>query len=220
MHPPTIDGALRRDDASPSRVAPPLLYGAMALASLGCTTEEAPASMPEASTVSLDGLGPAAVHGTIDGEPFEAVDQRFVVVTRAGRERLDLRFSDRAIERCGLPIAREDRRVWIRFPERTSLEPGRYERLDDEGAFEVHYEGPGERGRYHGVHRGIGRVEVTAVSARAIEGRLHVCFADASRSCVSGAFRAAPCLSRVDGRALRESPGLADDVLERAGAPP
>lgn len=193
---------------------------AFTLVLLACGSDPAPAPLPEASSVTLEGLGADGVRGRVAGEDFEPVDQRFVVTTREGRERLDLRFSDRAIERCGLPIPREDRRVWIRFPDLTELEPGTYERLGDEGAFEVHYELPAERGAFPGAHRGVGRIEVRRVSPASIEGVLHVCFADAERSCIRGAFHARPCLSRVDGRALREGPGLADEVLERAGGPP
>lgn len=184
-----------------------------------CTSADAPPEpLPEASAVSLEGLD-EGVSGRVAGEPFEARDQRFVVVSREGRERVDLRFSDRPIERCGLPIARDDRRVWIRFAGRTALEPGTYERIGDEGDFEVHYELPAERG-VRSVHRGVGRIEVRHVGPRAVEGLVNVCFADEERSCVAGTFRATACLSRVDGRALRESPGLVDEVLERAGGAP
>lgn len=194
------------------------LSAVLGLVLSACANVEPTAPMPEASEVSLEGVGEESVRGTIAGEPFEAVDQRFQVVTREGRERIDLLFADRRIERCGLPTKRVDRRAWIRFPD-LALAPGQYERLTDEGAFEVHYEVPAEHSQFDTSYRGIGRVEVRTVGTT-IDGILRVCFADAERSCIAGSFHATPCLSRIDGRALREAPGLSDEALETVGTAP
>lgn len=173
---------------------------------------EPPPPMPDPSRVSLEGI-PRSVRGSIDGERFAAAAPRFVVVEREGRERVDLLFADRRIERCGLPVRRSDRRVWIRFAGQTSLAPGTYDELD------VHYEIPAERG-FRAEHRGLGRLEIRAAGAGSIEGAMHVCFADAAQSCVAGSFRATRCISRIDGRALREGPGLSDEAIETAGTAP
>lgn len=227
------------------------LVGAVA----ACSGEPpAPAPLPDVAEVALDRAGEGTIEGTLDGAPFVAGDVRVRIVTRAGRERVDLLVADRPIERCGLPIAREETLVWARFPGATELAPGTFERLaepapasgahgatddaEDEGAaagdgveatgdgappstFEVHYERPTADG-LRAVHRGLGRIEITRrLEDGRLEGRLRICFADAGHSCVGGSFVAAPCLSRIDGRALREPPGLADEALEprRGGRP-
>jgi len=184
------------------------------LAACGSPPPEPP--MPEASAVEL-GDEPAVV-GELGGSPFRAADARFRIFTRAGRRRVDLLLASSAIERCGLPLARAQSRVWLRLPERTSLEPGLLESLGEGASFSVHYERP-DGLRFVEVHRGLGRLEITRVEARSIEGRMRVCFADAERSCVGGRFTARPCLSRIDGRTLREPPGLADDAIEAASHP-
>jgi hypothetical protein len=179
---------------------------------------EAPPSLPDIGAVDLGGVtGP--LEGTIDGHSFHVIDARFRVVTFAGRERVDLLFADQQIERCGLPLARAQTRVWLRVPGTTSLSVGELTRLDQESdALEVHYERPGAArsdGRgFTEAHRAIARLEIESASSELVTGRLHACFADVARSCVAGSFRATPCRGRVDGRALREAPGLDDQALE------
>lgn len=172
--------------------------------------------MPEASSVSLDELEEGEITGTIGGAPFSARDVRFRVTSFPGRERVDLWIADRPIERCGLPLLREQTLVWARFPGRTELTPGSYELVggEHEGGLEVHYERPGEKRSTEAVHRGLARIEITSASARQVTGRLRICFADEAGSCVGGSFEATPCLSRIDGRAAREPPGLVDEALE------
>jgi hypothetical protein len=209
-----------------------------ALATSAC--EGAPVAeppLPSAESVALEGVGEGAVAGTIDGEPFSAVDARFRVVTYEGRERVELLFADRAIERCGLPMDRPETLVWARFPGRSHLDPGRYELLGEEPAegaaeggvetaqpsFSVHWERPVGEGLEHEIragHRGVARIEIEQADALAttgrLRGRLHVCFAPergGEPECVAGRFDAAPCWSRIDGRTLREPPGLDDDAL-------
>jgi hypothetical protein len=174
--------------------------------------------MPAADSVSLDDVGDGPVAGTVGGAAFSAADVRFRVIPRSGRHRVDLFFADRAIERCGLALEREDRRVWLRFPDRIRLEPGAYA-LDgeSEGDFELHYEYPDDS-HVVSIHRGVAQLEIREVTSTRVTGALSVCFADASRSCVEGTFEASPCLSRVDGRALREPPGLSDEAIDAVNA--
>jgi hypothetical protein len=175
---------------------------------LGCAEEAPEAAMPDARAVALDDVGDGAVTGELAGEAFEATDVRFRVIPRDGRERVDLLFSDRPIERCGLPIAREERLVWLRFPGRTALEVG-----PEDDSFSAHYEVPGED-ELRAVHRSVAAIAIDAVERHSIRGRMRACFADTERSCVGGTFVARPCWSRVDGRAIREPPGLDDRGLE------
>lgn len=235
-------------------LAPARLALALAVVWTGC--EEVPAApppLPPAESVALESVGEGAVSGTVDGEAFATVDARFRVVGYEGRERVELLFSDRTIERCGLPMDRPDTLVWLRFPGRTHLDPGRYELLGEEPAegqaaegqgaegqgaegqaaegqgveagpaFSVHWERPVGEGLEHDIragHRGVGRVEILqpdplSTTGR-LRGRLHVCFAaevGGEPECVAGTFDAAPCWSRIDGRTLREPPGLDDEAL-------
>lgn len=234
--------------------APARLAVVLAVAVTGC--DEAPAApppLPPAESVALEGIGEGPVSGTLDGEAFATADARFRVVSYEGRERVELLFSDRAIERCGLPMDRPDTLLWLRFPGRTHLDPGRYELLGEapaqaaegqaptegqaaegqspaEGqaaqaapAFSVHWERPVGEGLEHQIragHRGVGRVEILQADPLSttprLRGRLHVCFAaegGGEPECVAGTFDAAPCWSRIDGRTLREPPGLDDEAL-------
>jgi hypothetical protein len=204
------------------RSASPLAIATAAILA-ACAEPPAAAPMPDVDSVDLSRAGVEPVTGAIDGEPFALADARFRVETFAGREHVDLLLADRAIEQCGLPITRPETLVWARFPGRTSLEIGTFERLEagtDERAalradYEVHYERP-HAGSLRAVHRGIARIEITSVSPSSIVGRLRICFADVAGSCVGGTFEAAPCHSRIDGRAVREPPGLANEALEPA----
>lgn len=182
----------------------------------GCGEPPAPPPMPEPSSVELESLGEGAIAGTIGGEAFSAADVRFRVTSFPGRERVDLWIADRPIERCGLPVQREHTLVWARFAGRTELAAGTYELAGGEGEdeLEVHYERPGEGRSIDAVHRGRARIEITEASPARLAGRLRICFADEARSCVGGSFEATPCLSRIDGRAVREPPGLVDEALE------
>ncbi len=198
-----------------------LSFGLLALA-CGDDAPPAPPPLPDASRVALDDVdGP--VEGQVDGRAFRALDARFRVVTFPGRERVDLFFADRAIARCGLSVARDETRVWLRMPGVTSIALGELALLaapeaDAPASFEIHYERP-IAGGYAEAHRGVARLEITSASAAQVDGRMRVCFAGADDSCVGGAFHATPCQSRIDGRALREPPGLADEALEPVRMP-
>ena len=135
-----------------------LLSGALACAAwVGCGAPAPEAPIPDPDTVRLEGEElPDHVTGEIGGEAFAAVDVRYRITHGERRERVDLFFSDRHIERCGLPLARPDTLVWLRAPERSAIE---VEELTTEtGGLEVHYERPGEDG-IEAVHRGVARAQ-------------------------------------------------------------
>lgn len=220
--------------------------GALGSGALGLGGCEEPRvlALPEASAVSLEGLGAdAPLTGTIDGEAFTSLDARFRVVRYEGRERVDLMFSDRAIERCGLPIDRPETLVWLRFAGEGALAPGTYRSVNEEGdevegaatappvhSLSVHWERPVGEGLEHVIRasdRGVGVVEIETATSQHVRGSVHVCFATdaeggeppsrdegASPNCVRGRFDARPCFSRIDGRTAREPPGLVDEALE------
>jgi len=216
----------------------------------GCSAEPEPPPLPEASSLSLADIGAEApVTGSVDEQAFTALDVRFRVVRYAGRERVDLLFSDRAIERCGLPIDRPETLVWLRFAGEGPVAPGRYEtpareqrdpqEATGEGALvdrplSVHWERPAGEGLEHTIRssdRGVALVEVESATSENVRGTVHVCFASvdapsagstdgAGPSCGRGRLDARPCWSRIDGRTAREPPGLVDQALEpRARAP-
>lgn len=186
-------------------------WWSIAVLCAACGGELAVPPLPEPVEIR-DGDQRAA--GSIAGQLWQVGDARFRIVTRDGRQRVDLLFWDAPIERCGLPLEREGTLVWVRFAGRTELPEGEYRLESERGEFEVHYELPGEDG-IREEHRGVAHVRVDASESRSIRGRLSVCFADVERSCVEGSFDARPCESRIDGRAIREPPGLIDEALER-----
>ncbi len=190
-----------------------LLMALLALSILGCEESGPTAELPSMSEVDLAQATGDRVSGALASEAFEAVDVRYRVVDRGGREQLDLLFSEERIERCGLPVERPGRLVWARIPGVTVPEPATYATDAEEHTLSVHYEAPLEERGYDTVGRGSGRLEFIRLEDERLEGRVAICFADPSSSCVRGEFVAYPCYSRIDGRALRESPGLADEAL-------
>lgn len=157
--------------------------------------------------LSLEGLD-EAVSGELAGVTFEAADVYFRANRFEGRERVDLVFAEVPQDDCGLPLRREGRRVFIRFDGDTALPTGStIVDRDGEGAVSVHYERELE-GRWVGVGAGIARLELEESEEAGATGRLHICFDDGQESCVSGAFTARPCLSRLDGYLPREGTGL------------
>jgi hypothetical protein len=180
---------------------------AMALV-VGCARAEPAAHAPR--PVAIDEASGETVSGTIAGEAFTTADVRFRV--RSGAQpHVDLWLADTPIDRCGLALPRTGSRVWLRFADRTTLEPGLY--AQRASTVEAHYERAIDRRFVQSSHANAA-VEITRVTAEVIEGRVRACFGDASESCIGGRFVASPCLSRVDGRSLREPPGLADDALD------
>jgi hypothetical protein len=178
---------------------------------VGCAAE-APPPLPELDESSLDDAA-GSVQGTLGGRRFRARDVRFRVVTERHRERVDLFFADRRLDRCALPIVRPHTAIlWARFPGELAI--GTHELTEERGPFEVHFERPNGR-TFDALHRGAARVRIDRVEADVVAGALHVCFA--GDGCAIGAFEARPCLSRIDGRAIREPPGLDDDAIEAVG---
>ncbi len=167
--------------------------------------------------VALDDVS-GRIRGRLGGRWFQLADARFRVVEDERRRRVDLFFADRRLEQCGLPIVRRNTAIlWARFAERVELAPALYVRDRRGGPFEVHYERPLARG-VHALHRGVANVRIESADRERIAGMLSVCFAG-GRNCAAGAFEARPCVSRIDGRAIREPPGLSDEALEAVGAP-
>lgn len=202
----------------------------LGLGVVGCGGDEAPVAplQKAASDLSLDGLE-APVSGTLAGEAFAADSAWYRVKRFPGRERVDLYFDSPAPERCGLPVRRETRRVWLRFPGKSALDPGELRAATDvhgkgderpEGtALTVHYE-LGTRGhKWVGRSGGVVAVAIDEVEPRAISGRLNVCFDDGEQSCVAGAFRAPECFTRIDGRVFREGVGLLSGAAPPAPPP-
>lgn len=194
-------------------------YVAIAVLLVACgAAPDAPPPLPDAASVAIDQAVTDHVEGTIAGQPFTALDVRFRIRDGAAA-RVDLWLADAAIERCGLAQPRSGTRVWLRFADVTSLAPGSYvQNGAEDDVVEAHYERAVGR-RFEEIHRARTEVEIVSASVTAITGRVRTCFADAAGSCVGGHFRATPCWSRVDGRTLREPPGLDDHALEPRGTP-
>ncbi len=209
-------------------LTPTLLFGVL----LGCGGPAPVQPLPDPDEVALERPGgeplEETVRGAIAGEEFTAIDVRMRVVEEEGRARVDLFFSDRPIERCGLPIVRSERLVWLRVSGGSALEVETLARTEEEQPFELHYEIPrgvpgeiaGDAAGLRAEHRGLATLAIDLVAPDRIEGRLRACFADVERSCVGGRFVARPCLSRIDGRMAREPPGLIDEALEPPSAAP
>jgi len=162
------------------------------------------------------------VTGALAGEPFEAADAYYRVFRAGASPRVDLVFADVAQDDCGLPLPREGRRVFVRFDGLTDLPEGETEIDRDEGGdVSLHYERQIE-GRWVGVGEGVARLEIDRVGRSRAVGRLNVCFDDGEGSCISGAFTARYCTSRLDGFLPREGTGTSDppSAAESAGSPP
>jgi len=174
----------------------------------------------ELADLDLDGAT-EVVAGTLAGDAFEAADAYYRVFRRGASERVDLVFAEVAQDDCGLPLPREGRRVFVRFDGLTDLPEGETE-VDREGDGDVslHYERQIE-GRWVGVGEGIARLAIDRVGRSRAVGRMHVCFDDGQGSCVSGAFTARFCASRLDGYLPREGTGTSDPpTAEQSSGPP
>lgn len=139
------------------------------------------------------------VFGTLRGKKFFTQDARFRVEHMAGREHVDLYFADEPIMRCGLPLARHARRVWLRFGGVTHLGPGIYrvDRKDAHPVFTVHYELPAHPG-WTAAQGGAALVVIDTVEPDVIQGRMRTCFDDGQGSCVEGRFHATSCVGELD----------------------
>ncbi len=176
--------------------------------------KEARRALPGEEQVTLaSGAAGHVAKGKLGGRSWTLRDARFRILDRPRRRYVDLLLSDAHIERCGLPIEREGALVWLRFEDRKALDPGETEIADASSKVRMHYE-ISAGAKLQSAHRGRGRVRIDASDQRQVSGRLALCFADADHSCIRGDFTARPCLSRIDGRALREPPGLVDEALD------
>lgn len=167
------------------------------------------------AAMDLASVPPTAVAGSLRGRPFRTVEAWYRVSRLAGRERVDLIFSEgRAARLCGESTPELARHVWLRVPGVTQLAPGVL-RVDPPAAspLSAHYEwAEDEKWRGHGG--GAVALSVDEVSPGAVAGRVRVCFADAAQSCVAGSFRAQECRSELD------LDGPRAGIRQREGAPP
>jgi len=197
-----------------------ILFGVSCALGLFACAEPAVTSGPPATrldAMSIDGIPSGAVSGSLAGEDFTVAEARYRVENFAGRERVDLLLSDTALRRCGLPIVREGRMVWLRFDGVTELPTGeaRVSTGAEAPTFSIHYEQrQTDERRYVGQEGGDALVAFDEATLGHITGKLFACFGDGQESCVKGSFTATPCFSRVDGRAIREGVGLEDEALE------
>lgn len=157
------------------------------------------------------------VWGRLRGKKFYAADARFRVERMAGRRHVDLYFADSPIYRCGLPLARHHRRVWLRFDGVEQIDPGTF-RADLKEAhppFTVHYQLPAHPG-WTAAEGGAGLVVIESVEPDELRGRMHVCFDDGWGSCVEGRFRATSCVGELD----VDNPVTGAGLLDPARPPP
>ena len=177
------------------------------------TTRHAPRVASQA--MSAAAVPPGVVGGTLVGAPFHTVQAWYRVARMPGRERVDLIFSEgRPTRLCGESEPELSREVWVRVPGVTGLHPG--ELRVDPGAstpISVNYEWPVDE-KWHGHGGGSALLSVDEVTVGAIGGRLHICFDDASQSCVEGTFRATECRNELDVDGPRAL------VRQREGVPP
>ena len=183
---------------------------AASLASQGCKSPPAP-HVPlsrRSSQIVPDSIPDRPPSGKIAGTAFRFREARWRVDRRPGRERFEVWLSEARLPRCGLPGHDRGRRVWFRIPQKTDPETGEW-RVDPgqrNAPISVHYEVPEEH-RWTGRQGGAALLRIDRVADLGeIFGRVDVCFDDGLRSCVAGRFRATPCVSRVDGHAIRELP--------------
>ena len=206
-----------------------LALAGLALPAVGCGAEESPSQPLAMRSEAMEAadIPDGPVTGTLAGEDFTSADARFRIQRYEGRERVDLMFFSERRSDCGLPVTREGRTVFLRFPGVTELSPGELtiDPDDEDPAFSVHYEQRDER-TWSGVGGGAARLTLDEVRPTTIVGRLHVCFDDGRGSCVEGRFEAVECRSVVDGPSTREGGGpndearpLPEEIRQRPSAP-
>lgn len=204
----------------PGRVRPPTsqvgAFVVVLLATLvppfaGCDREAPPPRARltrRAAQLDPDAIADRPPTGTLGETPFRFREARWKIDRRPGRERLEIWLSEEELPRCGLPGHDLGRRLWFRIPRVTELRPGTW-RVDPgqrRAPMSIHYELQ-EGHRWIGRAGGAAVLRIDAVGELGeIQGRTHVCFDDGWPSCVQGRFRAMPCVSRVDGNAIRELP--------------
>ncbi len=184
------------------RALPACIVLALGAGQLGCSeapyAEHRPLSVRAASK-ELKDIGDGVVSGKLYGTAFTLAEARVRVETMPGRERVDLLLADAPIARCGLPIANDKRRVWLRWKGKPTLDgtPIRVELDDKNSPLSVHYEVPvKELWLSHG-----GGVALLSLRDRGFgdyTGQVWVCFDDKQESCLSGTFKATQCRSELD----------------------
>lgn len=180
----------------------PWLVLAFVAATVGCRAEEPSRSSTEAvdpGTLHVRDIPNAKVSGTLRGEPFTAKQARFRVERMEGRQRVDVYLADAPLERCGVPIDRHVRRIWLRFDGVTELGPGIYRvhAGSDRPQPSIHYEVPVDF-EWVGWRGGAALVLLDSVDADTVRGRLDVVFDDEAASRVQGRFAASSCIGALD----------------------
>ncbi len=151
-----------------------------------------------AADKQLEDIPTTAVSGTVAGRAFHAADVRVRIITMPGRERVDVLLSETAIKRCGLPLATEDRRVWLRWPGKPVLDGTAVRsELGAKGPLSAHYELIVDK-QWMGHGGGAALLSLQDAGFGKYKGALWVCFDDAQRSCVAGSFEARACRSELD----------------------
>ncbi|HEX7477449.1 MAG TPA: hypothetical protein VF331_06560 [Polyangiales bacterium] len=176
-------------------------FGLLGSLAVGCgkipVSPHAPLAA-RAADKQLTDIPAAPVAGKINGAAFKVADARVRIITMEGRERVDILLSDSKIERCGLPLATHDRRVWLRWPGKHVLDgaPIRVE-VGQKGPISVHYEQPEDR-LWLGHGGGAALLSVRDDGFGAYKGAVWACFDDTEHSCVSGQFEATACRSELN----------------------
>lgn len=174
----------------------------LALALLVGCSREAPARPPaeRSAEMQVASIPPTPVTGSLEGQRFTLRDAWYRVVRKAGRERLDLILSEGRVTRlCAESDPERSRHVFLRFPSWQRPVAGEY-RVDPGAAgavFSAHYEAPDER-QWRGTLVASAVVVFDAPEGDTVDGRVEVCFGDATQSCVKGSFRARECRSELD----------------------
>lgn len=174
---------------------------ALLLCGAGCKPHHKAVSTDVSPPQSTPGAIPdAPVSGKVFGVPFTVKTARYYVDQRRGFEKIDVILSaSEATEACG-PLVRKDApSVWLRRrgAERVTQSEARIT-PGEKSAWEVHYQAKEEK-QWVGSGTAAALVAVRALRPdKTIDGDLSACFADESKSCVSGAFSAVYCPIGID----------------------
>ncbi|MCC6525262.1 MAG: hypothetical protein IT373_21595 [Polyangiaceae bacterium] len=194
-----------------------VLFAPLSLAA--CSAEPPPQSYePKPVAAAVEAIRDVPVTGTLGGQPFAIAEARVYVDERPEHEKTDIVLSAGAsTDHCGDLGPLRATTVWLRrtgahAPESETVRfaPG------DDSPWEAHYE-VFQNGNWSGNGHAAALVAMNGT-----DGRLSVCFGDATGSCVEGTFSARRCPIRIDSL-VRGSPAL--EALPHAsqqpsGAPP
>lgn len=174
----------------------------LALCAVGFACSHPARPLPPSSRSSEMQVGlipPTPVAGDLDGRRFVVRDAWYRVQRKAGRERIDLTLSEGRVTRlCAESDPEASRHVWLRFPQWQRFSAGEY-RIDPgrTPVFTAHYEAPDGR-PWKGTSEASAVLVLSPQEGDTVEGRIELCFADPTRSCVHGTFRARECRSELD----------------------